>query len=81
MTWFSLPNFCPNTVLIAKSEASHIISKGACQLGAIIISGETKAHFKALKDSRYALSKLKASLASNLVNGWAILLKSLINLQ
>ena len=73
---------CPRTGPIANSEASHMISNGLDQSGADMIDAEIRSLLSFSQEFLHSASKVKdTSLANKLVNGLAILLKSLINLQ
>ena len=73
---------CPKTTPIAKSEASHIISKGLDQSGDEMIGAEISSNFSFSHALRYLSSKMKGtSLVKKFVRGLAILLKSLMNIR
>jgi len=73
--------YYPKTASIAKSKASHIISKGFDQSGVEMIDAEMGSFLSFYQAIRHPLSKVKGMfLTKRLVKGLAILLKSLINL-
>ena len=82
MTQGNLLTRWPKIAPTAKSEVSHINSKGRVQSGGWIIGAEVKTDFKFSKDVLHSSEKSNlTSLARRFESGFEIFEKSLMNLS